>query len=249
MSQPESLTPGLDESALQALVDLLDATHPNVASAAFRDVDAADAAVFFVLATRLKGNPTADALAKHAGTLFAALPFETQVSIAEKVATLETVESEAAMQIWNDQIARIQAAIQKTTFLGEGPDNLATLLGFMELTEQDAVLAALGERQPTLVQSVSEQLFAFEDLENLEDTGITTILQVLDTPTLALALHDAPESVKDRFFENMSASQAEAVTAETEQLTFEQTQIAETARRSVVTLVRNFAAKGLLKIR
>ena len=46
----------------------------------------------------------------------------------------------------------------------------------------------------------------------------------------------------------MSASQAEAVESETAQLTFEQTHIADTARYSVVNLVRNFAAKGLLKI-
>ena len=99
-----------------------------------------------------------------------------------------------------------------------------------------------------MVDNVSERLFTFEDLGNLEDEAIKTILQVLDKPTLALALHNAPTAIHDRFFENMSASQAEAIEAETTRLTFEQTQIADTARHSVVSLVRNFAAKGLLKI-
>ena len=244
----QTAPPFLDEAALQALTDLLDETHPQVVLAAFQDVDDTDAALFFVLCTHLKNESTRTALATHAGKLFAQLPFDKQVRIAEKVTTTETVAAEHAIRIWNQQIERIKTAIQETTFLGEGPTNLAKLLSHMDVTGQNALLEALGEKQPQVVDSVSEQLFTFEDLGNLEDEAIQTILQVLDKPTLALALHNAPAAIHDRFFENMSASQAEAIEAETAQLTFQQTQIADTARHSVVNLVRNFAAKGLLKI-
>ena len=238
----------LDQAALQELIDLLDETHPQVALAAFQDVDDTDAAVFFVMCTHLRTESAGNALATHAGKIFAQLPFDKQVSIAEKVTKTETVASENARQIWNEQIERIKEAIQETTFLGEGTTNLAKLVSYLDVTAQNALLEALGEKQPGVVESVSEQLFTFEDLGNLENEAIRTILQVLDKPTLALALHNAPTAIHDRFFENMSASQAEAIEAETAQLTFEQTQIADTARHSVVNLVRNFAAKGLLKI-
>ena len=249
MSLPDTDSPTtptfLDEATLKELAALLDETHPQVALAAFQNVDDSDAAVFFVICSHLN---TEDDLAAHAGKLFAQLPFDKQVSIAEKITTTETVDAERAKQIWNEQMARIKEAIQKTTFLGEGTANLAKLLSYMDVTEQNELLAALGEKQPEVVDNVSEQLFTFEDLGNLADEAIKTILQVLDRPTLALALHNAPTAIHDRFFENMSASQAEAVEAEITQLTFEQTQIADTARHSVVSLVRNFAAKGLLKI-
>ena len=241
-------TPTFLEKAGQELADLLDETHPQVVLAAFQDVDDTDAAVFFVMCTHLKTESTGNALATHAGKIFAQLPFDKQVSIAEKVTQTETVASENARQIWNEQIERIKAAVQETTFLGEGTANLAKLVSYLDVTEQNALLEALGEKQPGVVESVSEQLFTFEDLGNLENEAIRTILQVLDKPTLALALHNVPTAIHDRFFENMSASQAEAIAAETAQLTFEQTQIADTARHSVVNLVRNFAAKGLLKI-
>lgn len=238
----------LDEAALQELVDLLDETHPQVALAAFQSVDDNDATVFLVLCTHLRSEAAGSALAAHAGKLFAQLPFDKQVRIAEKVTMMETIDSEHAKQIWNEQIARIKEAIQKTTFLGDGTANLAKLLSYLDITQQNELLEALGEKRPGVVDSVSEQLFTFEDLADLEDEAIRTILQVLDKPTLALALHNAPTAVHDRFFENMSASDAEAIEAETTQLTFEQTQIVDTARHSVVNLVRNFAAKGLLKI-
>lgn len=238
----------LEEAALQELVDLLDETHPQVALAAFQSVDDNDATVFLVMCTHLRSESAGSALAAHAGKLFAQLPFDKQVRIAEKVTMMETIDSEHAKQIWNEQITRIKDAIQKTTFLGDGTANLAKLLSYLDITEQNELLEALGEKRPGVVDSVSEQLFTFEDLADLEDEAIRTILQVLDKPTLALALHNAPTAVHDRFFENMSASDAEAIEAETTQLTFEQTQIVDTARHSVVNLVRNFAAKGLLKM-
>ena len=240
--------PFLDEAALQALRILLDETPPQVILAAFQNVDESDAALFFVMCTQLKSESIGDALAAHVGKVFAMLPFDKQVRIAEQVATAEIVDAERATQIWDAQVARIKEALEKTTFLGEGTTNLAKLLSYMDIAGQNQLLERLAEKQPEMVASISEKLFTFEDLSNLENEAIKTILQVLDKPTLALALHNAPPAIHDRFLENMSASQAEAVETEIAQLTFEQTQIADTARQSMVSLVRNFAAKGLLKI-
>ena len=240
--------PFLDEAALQALVVLLDETPPQVVLAAFQNVDDNDAALFFVMCTQLKNESIGDTLAAHVGKVFAMFPFDKQVRIAEQVTTAEIVDAERATQIWDEQVTRIKEALQKTTFLGEGTTNLAKLLSYMDIAGQNRLLERLAEKQPEMVENVSEKLFTFEDLINLENEAIKTILQVLDKPTLALALHNALPAIHDRFLENMSASQAEAVETEIAQLTFEQTQIADTARQSVVSLVRNFAAKGLLKI-
>ena len=248
MSVPNTDVPLLDPAALQALTVLLDETHPQVVLAAFQDVDDNDAALFFVLCTQLKGEHNGEALAAHAGNIFAMLPFDRQVRIAEQVTTTEIVDAERAAHIWDEQVAKIKEALQKTSFLGEGATNLAKLLSYMDIAGQNRLLETLAEKQPEVVESVSEKLFTFEDLINLENEAIKTILQVLDKPTLALALHNAPAEIYDRFLENMSASHAEVVEAEIAQLTFEQTQIADTARQSIVSLVRNFAAKGLLKV-
>ena len=186
MSLPnaEQITPLFsDDTALQELADLLDTTHPQVALAAFQSADDNDVAVFLVMCTHLKSESEGNALAAHAGKLFAQLPFDKQVRIAEKVTVMETVDSEHAKQIWNEQIARIKDAIQRTTFLGEGTANLAKLLSYLNITEQNALLEALGEKQPEVADSVSEQLFTFEDLKDLENEAIRTILQVLDKPT------------------------------------------------------------------
>ncbi len=252
MSVPNTDTrttlPFLGEDAQQELVALFEETHPQVVVAAIQSAEDDDAALFFVICTQLKGEPIGDAIATHVGKIFALLPFDKRVSVAERVTMTEIVDAERATQVWDEQIAKIKETLQNTAFLGEGATNLAKLLSYMDVAEQDRLLEALAVRRPGVVGNVSEKLFTFQDLSVLGDEAIKTILQVLDKPTMALALHNAPAAIRDRFFENMSVSQSEAVEAEAEQLTFEQTQIADTARQSVVSLVRNFAAKGLLKI-
>ncbi len=252
MSDPNTDTrtplPFLDEAAQQELAVLLDETHPQIVVAAIQSAEDDDAALFFVICTQLKGEPIGDAIATDIGKIFAMLPFDRQVSVGEKVTTTEIVDAERATQVWDEQLAKIKETHQNTTFLGEGAANLAKLLSYMDITEQDRLLEALAVRRPRIVGNVSDRLFTFEDLSALGDDAIKTILQVLDKPTMALALHNAPTAIRDRFFENMSASQSEAIEAESEQLTFEQTQLAETARQSIISLVRNFAAKGLLKM-
>lgn len=238
----------LGEAAQQEFAALLAETHPQVVVAAIQNAEDEDAALFFVICTQLKGDPVGEAIATRIGKIFAMLPFDRRVSVAEKVTTTEIVDAERATQIWDEQLANIKETRQNTTFLGDGSSNLAKLLSYMDIAEQDRLLEALAVRRPGVVGNVSEKLFTFENLSGLGDEAIKTILQVLDKPTMALALHNAPTAIRDRFFENMSASQSEAVAAEIEQLTFEQTQLADTARQSVVGLVRNFASKGLLKI-
>lgn len=227
----------------QELETLLDETHPQVILAALQQVDDADAALFLLML-----KTASDALTAHAGKIFAQLPFERQVSIAEKVIATEIVESERAKQLWDSLVGKIQEVHAQNLFLGEGAGNLAKLLSHADIATQSRLLEALGERQPEVVNSVEAQLFPFDELTRLGDEAIATILHALDTSTLALALHNAPQAIRDRFVENMSASQAEELEAAAAQLTVEQTQLVDTARQSVVNLVRNFAAKGMLKM-
>lgn len=227
----------------QELETLLDETHPQVILAALQQVDDADAALFLLML-----KTASDALTAHAGKIFAQLPFERQVSIAEKVIATEIVESKRAKKLWDILVGKIQEAHAQNLFLGEGAGNLAKLLSHVDIATQSRLLEALGERQPEVVNSIEAQLFPFDELTRLDNEAIATILHALDTSTLALALHNAPQAIRDRFVENMSASQAEELEAAAAQLTVEQTQLVDTARQSVVNLVRNFAAKGMLKM-
>lgn len=265
-------TPFLNEDSLQELTDLFEKTPLPVIMQAFEQVEDADIAVFLLLldvATSKVSSESSDeirrtlartedsssneetegTLTAFAQEVFAEFPIQRQVRIAEHLAVTEMIDTSRAEQIWNDLLGKIHGILQNTLFFGNGAKNVAKFLAQVDFEKQNQLMEALQKSQPELTNTVADHLFTFEDLADVPDEAIITLLQVLEPNTLALALNEASSAIRDRFFENMSAAQAETLESETAQLTFEQKQLSETARQSVVSLIRNFAAKGLLKIR
>lgn len=262
----------MNEASLQEVTTLFEEMPPQVIMRAFDDVDNNDIAIFLLMldttagdVNREKSNEIQEILSYSAGDtlakerakntlsvqaqkLFAQFPFERQVRIAEEIIATEMVDRQQAEQIWNDLVAKMRGALENTLFFGNGAENLTKLLAHVEISEQNRLVDALARTKPALANTVSKQLLVFDNLAELPDEAILTLLQVLETNTLALALHNAPEVMQDRFFRNMSEAQVDAVEAASEQLTFEEKRVGEAARESVVNLVRKFAAKGILKI-
>lgn len=259
----------LNEDSLQELTDIFEKTPMPLIMRAFEEIDETDTAVFLLLLdvatskgqtdnseeirrTLERGDSSKEepegTLTAYAQQVFAQFPFQKQLRIAEKLAETEMVETQQAEQIWNDFITKMKGTLENTLFFGNSAKNVAKFFAKVDIERQNQLMDALEKNQPHLVDTISDNLFTIDDIVDLPDNAIATLLQVLETNTLALALYNASTEIQDRFFDNMSGEKVEMVETATEQLTFEQRQISETARQSVVSLIRNFAAKGMLKI-
>lgn len=259
----------LNEDSLYELTDIFKETPMPVIMRAFEEAEDTDIALFLLLLdvamnkgktddseeirrTLERGdspkNETEGTLTAYAQQIFAQFPFQKQLRIAEKLAVTEMVDTQQAEQIWTDFVTKMKGALENTLFFGDSARNVAKFLAKVDMERQNQLMDALEKNQPHLVDTISDNLFTFDDIVDLPDDAIATLLQVLETNTLALALYNTSTEIQDRFFDNMSSEKVEMVETATEQLTFEQRQISETARQSVVSLVRNFAAKGMLKL-
>lgn len=261
----------LNETTVQELLDLFERTPLPVIMKAFDDVDEGDIALFLLLLDVAATNSKADrsdeirrtlerdeddisnenvveSLTGYAQEIFAKFSYQRQILIAEHLAETEMVDTSQAQKIWEDVIAKMKNLLTSTLFFGNGPKNLAKFLTKIDTERQHKIMEALEKRQPDLAETVADGMFAFEDLAEVPDEVILTLMQVLEVNTIALALHNAPAAIQDRFYQCMSSEKAEMVEAECEKLPIEQRQLGKTAQQSVVNLVRSFAAKGLLKI-
>ena len=262
----------LNDTSVQHLMDLFEKTPLPVIMKAFDDVDEADIAVFLLLLgvadskrktdssdeirrtlerdeDEIAKEHTEESLIGYAQDIFAGFSYQRQILIAEHLAETEIVDTSQAQQIWEDVIAKMDEILTSTLFFGNGPKNLAKFLTKIDTERQNKLMEALEKRQPDLATTVADGLFTFEDLAEVPEEVILTLMQVLEVNTIALALHNAPTEIQDRFYQCMPTEKAEMVEAECEKLPIEQRQLGKTAQQSVVNLVRSFAAKGLLKIR
>lgn len=262
----------LNETSIQEVTDFFQNTPLPVVMKSFENIDESEIAVILLLLVRasshdMSNNPdeirkalarSDDKISKtetertptyYAQQIFAQFPMTRQIRLGEEIASTEMVDTDKAKEIWNNLIGRMKGVLENTLFFGDGAKNLAKLLVQVDIEQQNQLMEILQDKNPKLANTVGDHLFTFEDLIDMPDEAILTVLQVLEPSILALALHNAPAAIIEKFFENMSADQLEAVESETKKLTFEQKQISGTAQQSVVSLVRNFAGKGLLKIR
>ncbi len=233
----------LEGIPVEELTDLLEKTDARIVRLALKDEDDADLAIFLLALEHASRT-----LAKHASQILVDLPPAKQTTVAENAATTEIATSERVQEIYTRLTERIVTAAKHTTVFGDGASNLVRLMSQMKIDEQNRLLESLAERQPDLVNQIHEQIFTFKDLATLNDSAVRAILQVLDASTIALALHDAPSTIRDKSLRNLSAESAADVETKMGQLTFKQTQVADTAKQSIVSLIRSFAAKGMIKI-
>ena len=75
-----------------------------------------------------------------------------------------------------------------------------------------AQLLFLEAEDPELVESIRRLMFVFEDILQVQDQGIQTVLKEVENDELALALKTASDDLKDKLFGNMSDRASELIT-------------------------------------
>jgi flagellar motor switch protein FliG len=66
-------------------------------------------------------------------------------------------------------------------------------------------MGGLAQLDPDLMQKIQDNMFTFENLSAVDNRGIQTLMRNVESDLLMTALKGAPEYVKDKFFDNMSA--------------------------------------------
>ena len=262
----------ISEESIQELTEIFVNTPLPIIMGAIEQIDDNEIAVFLLILDKVSSEIPSDesdvmhkaltqseedntepaaekTLSNYAQQILAELSFAKQVKVSEEIASTEMVESEQAGRIWNDFTDKIKSVLENTLFFGSGAKNLAKLLEQVDIEKQNKLMEVFQDRNPELAQTVGDYLFTFEDIIDIPHEAVLTVLQVVEPNTLAIALHNATEPLVEKFFENMSTEQIENLKSDIKQLSFEQKQISGTAQQSIVNLLRNFAGKGILKLR
>ena len=89
-------------------------------------------------------------------------------------------------------------------------------------------------------------MFVFDDLVNVDDTGLREIIQRADKKVLTIALKGATEEIRQRFFTNMSKRASEMLREEMDVLGAIRLREVEKAQQEVVAIARKLEEEGLI---
>lgn len=133
-----------------------------------------------------------------------------------RVALLEKVQP-AALKELNEVMGRAvgpEADQRRSTVGGVGPT--ADILNLLSGGIDQQALARIRSFDPDLADRIVEHMFTFEDLFELEDRSLQTLMLEVPQAQLVVALKGASPRLRDKLLKNMAKRAADAVREELE---------------------------------
>jgi len=125
-----------------------------------------------------------------------------------------------------------------------GVRTAAEILNFMSGEYEGAVMEYLKEYDPVMAQNIMDEMFVFDNLMDIDNRGIQTILREVQSDTLIVALKGASPELRDKIFANMSARAAEMMREDLESKGPVRLSEVEANQKEILQVVRRMADEG-----
>jgi len=172
------------------------------------------------------------------------LPERARPDILMRVAALEGIPPAALQEL--DKIMESQFSGNQNVSQNSmgGFKTAANILNFMESSIESAIMDSIAEHDQEMQESISELMFVFDNLNDVDDRGIQALLREVSTDSLTLALKGADEGLKEKILKNMSKRAAEMLREDMEARGPVRLSEVELAQKDIISTARRLADEG-----
>ena len=184
----------------------------------------------------------------HASEVLKNIPERLRNDILLRIATLDGIQPKALEEL-NQVLSRVLAGsdkIKKAT-LG-GTKAAAEILNFLGNAIEIVAIEAIREHDADLAQKVLDQMFTFDNLNDLDDKAIQALLREVQSEALIVALKGADQTLRERIFKNMSTRAAETMREDLEAKGPVRLSEVEAEQREILKIVRRLADEGQIQL-
>ena len=184
----------------------------------------------------------------QAAEVLKVLPDRTRADVLLRIATLDGIPPNALNEL-NDVMARQFAGSQniKSSNVG-GIKVAANILNFMDSGQDEVILGTIGEIDDTLGGRIREEMFVFDNLADIDDRAMQTVLRDVPNEKLAVALRGAEPRVREKITSNMSQRAAEILIEDMEARGPVRLAEVEAAQKEILSIVRKMADDGSIQL-
>jgi len=140
----------------------------------------------------------------RASAVMKLIPEGQRPQILRRLALLEGVAPDVLREVGQGLSAELRASISSGMRRFDGKGAAVELLRRSPATQQTETVQEIEKDDPELAAELRTKLFTFQDLVNLSDRDIQTLLREVDTSRLSVALKGAATNVRDKILKNMS---------------------------------------------
>lgn len=136
---------------------------------------------------------------------------ESQADIIYRVATLGPVTSEALEDLERVLLRQVSRASGGSISSRGGASEAAKIVNNTRQTAEVRIIKSLNKLDKGLARMIEDEMFVFENLNDLDEKGLGTLLRTVNNDILVVALKGADERLRGRMLGCMSSRAAQSI--------------------------------------
>lgn len=204
-----------------AVAELLEDEHPQIVAIVLASLDEEQAAQVLVN-----------------------IPEPTRGEALLRVARLQVIDP-AAMEeldkVLEKQLGKVRRTPPRSV---NGMTSAAAILNNVKADVEGDLLSSLKESDPELGERVSELMFVFDNLLELDDRGMQRLIREIAVDSLVIALKGVDDRLQDKFFSNMSTRAADMLREDLEAKGPVKLSEVEAAQKEILAVASKLADEG-----
>ncbi len=184
----------------------------------------------------------------QAAGVISEFPEQARTDVMMRVATLDGIQPAALQEL--DEILEKQFAggtNVKSSAIG-GIKKAADILNFVDGAIESKVIEQINDADEELSQQIQDNMFVFDNLIDIDDRGMQTLLREVSSDQLLLALRGAPDPLRDKIFKNMSSRAAEMLKDDLEAAPPAKLSDVEASQKEILTVARRLSDAGEINL-
>ncbi|AWL12562.1 Flagellar motor switch protein FliG [Saliniradius amylolyticus] len=182
--------------------------------------------------------------AEQSAEIMAQFPEKVRLDLMMRIANLEEVQPAALQEL--NEIMEKQFAGQAGTQAAKmgGLKSAAEIMNYLDTNIEGQLMDAIREQDEEMSQQIQDLMFVFDNLAEVDDRAMQTLLREVEQDALLKALKGADDAVKDKVTKNMSKRASEMLLDDLEAMGPVRVSEVETAQKEILGVARRLADAG-----
>ncbi len=185
---------------------------------------------------------------RKSAEILAALPRERVGEVTRRLAEMKGIEPAAIEAIAAGLRTKLSPLAGAQGTKAGGEEAVAAILASADVETERRIMEALSASDPGMAERVSERMFSFDDVVQVEDRGIPLLAGEVDRRDLVAALAGASEEIRGKFLRNLSPRVAADLKEDLSRRGAVPQREADAARKRVVNAIRSLEAEGRILV-
>lgn len=185
----------------------------------------------------------------QAAEILSAIPENMRVDALMRIALLDGIQPSAMNEL--DEVLEKQFSGNADSIKSSGVGGLKTaanILNFMDSSVESEILEGVRENDAEMGDGIQELMFVFDNLVDVDDRGIQSLLREISSENLIVALKGADEEIKEKIFKNMSKRAGEMLRDDLESKGPVRLSDVEVAQKEILAIARRMSDAGEISL-